>query len=191
MISKKRAIIYAWHWRVSWEERRFCLEMAKPDMDHDAPQNLSWNENVLTRVICISGDRLQYMIHAKTDGESYRTRFGNGQHECFADTTPDKGGQNAGFRPHDLLEAALACCVTMTAQMFAKKNKIPLRAVHTTVRLNRESANETMFEVQAEFDGDLTSEQIQRLRTAIQNCPVRKTLSRPIRFDEADPASAG
>jgi len=130
------------------------------------------------------------MIHAKTNGEPYRIWFSNGQHEGLADATRDKGGQNAGFRPHDLLEAALACCVTMTAQMFAEKSGIPLRAVHTTVRLNRELANETVFEVQAEFDGDLTSGQIQQLQTAIQNCPVRKTLSRSIRFDEPDPKPA-
>jgi putative redox protein len=90
----------------------------------------------------------------------------------------------------DLLEAALACCVTMTAQMFAEKRRIHLRAVRTTVRLNREQANETVFEVKAEFDGELTAEQIEQLQTAIQNCSVRRTLSKSIRFDEAGPKSA-
>lgn len=126
------------------------------------------------------------MINAKADGEPYRTWFSNGQCNGFADTTLDKGGQNAGFRPHDLLEAALACCANMTAQMYAEKNRINLRAVHTRVRLNRDSTDETVFEIQADFDGDLTSNELQQLQSAVQNCPVRRTLSRSIRFEEAD-----
>jgi putative redox protein len=124
------------------------------------------------------------MIKTRSDGAPYRTWFSNGEQEAFADTTADKGGQNAGFRPHDLLEAALACCVTITAQMFAERHGIPLRQVRAVVRLNREQANEPIFEVKMDFDGDLTSKQIEQLQAAVQSCPVRKTLSNSIRFAE-------
>jgi putative redox protein len=124
------------------------------------------------------------MIKTRSDGAAYRTWFSNGEHEAFADTTPDKGGQNAGFRPHDLLEAALACCVTITAQMFAEKHGIPVRQVRAIVRLNREQAIEPTFEVKMDFDGELTSKQIEQLQVVVQSCPVRKTLSNSIRFAE-------
>lgn len=124
------------------------------------------------------------MIQTKSNGAPYRTWFSNGEHGAFADTTPDNGGQNAGFRPHDLLEAALACCVTITAQMFAQRHGIPLRQVRAVVRLNREQASEPTFEVKMDFDGELTEKQIEQLQVAVQSCPVRKTLSNGIRFAE-------
>jgi putative redox protein len=123
------------------------------------------------------------MIEAKSQYEPYRIWFTNGQHEAFADATTEKGGQNAGFRPHDLLQAALACCITMTARMFAEEHAIPLRQARAIVHLTREQ-DETIFEVKTEFDGDLTVEQLERLQAAIRACPVRKTLSRSIRFVE-------
>src|SRR6266540_2895364 len=53
-----------------------------------------------------------------------------------ADTTVDKGGGSAGFRPHDLLEAALASCLTMSLRMCAEKYDIPFSEIRTKVSLN-------------------------------------------------------
>ena len=39
-----------------------------------------------------------------------------------SDNTPDKGGKGAGFRPHELLEAALACCMNMSVRMYAESH---------------------------------------------------------------------
>lgn len=50
------------------------------------------------------------MIETESRSEPYATRFSDGVQEALADTTADKGGGGAGFRPHDLLEAALATC---------------------------------------------------------------------------------
>src|SRR6185312_9366583 len=124
------------------------------------------------------------MIYSQSEGAPYRIRFSDGQHEGFADTDATKGGKNKGFRPHELMEAALACCITMTAEMFAEQHGIPLCQAKTMVRLNRLSAHETIFEIKYEFDGDLTTEQTERLRTAARACPVSKTLSKAIRFVE-------
>ncbi len=124
------------------------------------------------------------MINSQSEGSPYRIRFSDGRHEGLADTDATKGGKNAGFKPHDLLGAALACCITMTAEMFAEQHGIPLRQAKTMVRLNRESANETIFEIKSEFDGDLTTEQTERLRAATRACPVSKTLSKAISFVE-------
>jgi putative redox protein len=125
------------------------------------------------------------MIETKSEGLRYRVQFTDGQHVGFADTTADKGGQNTGFRPHDLLEAALACCITMSLEMFAERHAIPMQHVRTIVQLNRGSADQTIFEIRTEFDGNLTEEQTSQLRAAAQSCPVRKTLAKAIRFQEA------
>jgi putative redox protein len=123
------------------------------------------------------------MICAKSESTRYQTRFSDGEHEGFSDTTADKGGQHSGFRPHDLLEAALAACVNMTVRMYADNHGIPLRGVTTNVSLDRTHPDETVFRYDVELDGELTAEQQDRLFHAANACPIRKTLSKRIRFE--------
>ena len=123
------------------------------------------------------------MISATSETQRYRTRFSNGVREEFADTTVDKGGCSAGFRPHELLEAALACCVNMTVRMYADRHAIPLDAVTTRVRLDR-GAEGAVFHTETELHGSsLTAEQRERLLAAAKACPVGRTLSGSIRLD--------
>jgi putative redox protein len=122
------------------------------------------------------------MIRAKSESTRYKTRFSDGKHECFSDTTADKGGEHSGFRPHDLLEAALAACVNMTVRMYADNHGIPLRGVTTNVSLDRTHPDEVVFRYDVELDGELTAEQQDRLFHAASVCPVRKTLSKRITF---------
>jgi putative redox protein len=122
------------------------------------------------------------MIRAKSQPTPYQTCFSDGEHEGISDTTADKGGQHSGFRPHDLLEAALATCVSMTVRMYAEHHGIPLRGVTANVSLDR-GADEAVFRYDVELDGDLTTEQRARLLRAAAACPVRRTLSKRIRFE--------
>ena len=123
------------------------------------------------------------MICAKSQLARYQTRFSDGEHEGVADTTADKGGEHSGFRPHDLLEAALAACVNMSVRMYADHHGIPLRGVTTKVSLDRTHPDEVVFRYDLEVDGELTEEQRNRLLQASRACPVRKTLSKRIRFE--------
>ena len=122
------------------------------------------------------------MIYARSQSARYQTRFTDGEHEDVADTTADKGGEHAGFRPHDLLEAALAACVNMSVRMYADHHGIPLRGVTTKVSLDRTHPDEVVFRYDLEVDGEITEEQRNRLFQASSACPVRKTLSKCIRF---------
>ena len=130
------------------------------------------------------------MICAKSDLTRYQTRFSDGKHEGVSDTTADKGGQHSGFRPHDLLEAALAACVNMTVRMYADNHGIPLRGVTTNVSLDRIHPDEVVFRYEVELDGELTEEQRNRLLQAAGACPIRKTLSKRIRFERGAGASS-
>jgi len=86
------------------------------------------------------------MIRADSQPTNYETELSNGEHRAMSDTTPDKSGANRGFRPHELLEAALATCLNMTVRMAADKHGIPLSNVSVTVSLNREQPTEPVFE---------------------------------------------
>lgn len=122
------------------------------------------------------------MIKTTSEQTSYQTRFTNGQDVSMSDTTSDKGGSGAGFRPHELLEAALASCMNMTLRMFAEKHSIPLKSVSTTVKLDRNNPDEVIFNYALEFTGLLSESDQQRLIEAAQSCPVRQTLSKKLSF---------
>jgi len=112
----------------------------------------------------------------------YQTRFTNGQDVSFSDTTKDKGGGECGFRPHELLEAALASCMNMTVRMYADKYSIPLSEASTMVTLDRSNPDEVVFEYSVELTGPLSETDRQRLTEAVKSCPVRQTLSKKLSF---------
>lgn len=125
------------------------------------------------------------MIHTDSQAAKFLTRFTNGEHVAASDTTPDKGGGNLGFRPHELLEAALANCMNMTLRMSAEKHAIPLSGVSVTVslnRLNRNAPEGPTFEYSVEFRSSLSQVQKGQLLLALESCPVRTTLSKPLHF---------
>jgi len=114
--------------------------------------------------------------------------FTNGSHRAFADTTEDKGGHSSGFRPHELLEAALGTCVNMHLRMYADTHHIPLEGIRTSVDLDRRSPHQVCFRYSIEFHGPLSDEQRLRLNQVAKTCPVRKTLSKEISFQEVNQA---
>lgn len=130
------------------------------------------------------------MIIARSGDAPYRTSFTDGEHTAFSDNTADKGGQGAGFRPHELLEAALASCMNMWLRMYADSHQVPLERVVTTVRLDRARPGEPVFEYQIELGGPLTAEQRSKLLGIPETCPVRRTLSGRLSFCSSDTRGA-
>lgn len=120
------------------------------------------------------------MIRTDSQPAKFQTQFTNGVQVSVSDTTPDKGGGNLGFRPHELLEAALASCMNMTLRMCAEKQRMPLSGVSVAVSLNRNNPDGPLFEYSVEFHGSLSESQKGELLSALENCPVRKTLSKPL-----------
>ena len=129
------------------------------------------------------------MISATTDPVRYVTRFSDGVHEGIADASIAKGGTDAGFRPSDLLEAALATCVAMTVRMYADQRSIPLENVVVRVATDR-LPNELVFRYEIVLEGDLTVEHREKLLRAASACPVHRSLMKPIRFESAAQAAS-
>ena len=125
------------------------------------------------------------MIVSISESPRYRTGFSDGTHDGIADTTAEKGGSDSGFRPHCLLEAALATCVNMAVRMYADNHAIPLAGVTTRVKLDRNATEQAVFRYEVSLTGDLKVEQTEKLLQAANACPVRRTLSRTIVFESA------
>ncbi|MFZ0942719.1 MAG: OsmC family protein [Syntrophobacteraceae bacterium] len=130
------------------------------------------------------------MIVSTSGKEPYATIFTDGKSEAACDTTFDKGGGGSGFRPHDLLEAAFACCLNISLRMAADKHKIPLREAKVSVLLNRDDPEQTIFEYAVELQGDLTVQQSRELLKLAASCPVSRTMSKKISFCRSSPAPA-
>jgi putative redox protein len=130
------------------------------------------------------------MIVSISGAKPYATIFTDGKREAACDTTLDKGGSDSGFRPHDLLEAAFACCLNISLRMLADKHKIPLREAKVSVLLNRDDPEQTVFEYAVELRGDLTAQQRRKLMELAGSCPVSRTISKKISFCRSSPAAA-
>ncbi len=122
------------------------------------------------------------MVEATSESVRYQTQLTNGTSSIRSDTTRDKGGSDSGFRPHDLLEAALASCMNMTLRMYADQHGIALSDVTTKVTLDRSKPEETVFEYEIDLQGALSEQDRTRLLGVAERCPVRRTLSKRIGF---------
>jgi putative redox protein len=122
------------------------------------------------------------MILTENEQIKYKTKFSNSITSAYSDTTIDKGGNNSGFRPHELLEAALASCLNIQIRMYAEHNGIDLTKINVTVALDRNKPEDAIFDYKIDLEGNFSEiEKIKMLRAA-ETCPVKKTLSRNISF---------
>lgn len=126
------------------------------------------------------------MIRAESQPTNFLTEFTNGEHVAHSDIPIDQGGSNLGFRPHELLEAALANCMNITVRMAAKKHGIPLEGTLVAVSLNPSHPDGPTFEYRLQFKGSLSEAQRQRLLQTAARCPVHNTLSKEFHFHQVN-----
>ena len=112
-------------------------------------------------------------------------QFTNGQQQADADVLPVKGGGGAGFGPHELLEASLACCINMWIHMQADQLGIPVGPVAVTVSLKRDHPEEAVYQYAVKLEGALSETQRATLLQAADNCPVRRTLLKKPMFEKS------
>jgi len=134
--------------------------------------------------------------------DEYRTEIRAGRHALVADEPESVGGDDAGPTPYDYLLAGLGSCTGMTLRMYADRKDWPLD--EATVHLSHEKIHaedcdhcETEdgkvdhIQRDIELDGDLTSEQRERLLEIANKCPVHRTLHSEIDVETALREAAG
>lgn len=108
-------------------------------------------------------------------------------HHLVGDEPTDIGGADAGPTPYELLQAALGACTAITLHMYASRKKWPLKEVRVKLNFDKRHCKDVAdcedprafihaFQIQLEFDGDLTEEQKERLVQIANKCPVHRTL---------------
>jgi putative redox protein len=97
-------------------------------------------------------------------------------HRIRSDEEVEKGGEDTGATPHELLLAALGSCTAMTLKVYAERKGWPLEDVKVTLNaVNGEGAY--LITRQVAIHGLLDAEQRQRLLEIADKCPVHRTLT--------------
>jgi putative redox protein len=113
---------------------------------------------------------------ATTGLQNYVTHIQSRQHTLVADEPTDRGGQDAGASPSDLVAAALASCTSITLRMYAERKQWPLQSVRVDVQLHRNADKSTSIDRVLTLEGALTDEQRNRLADISERTPVTLTL---------------
>ncbi|KAB2362959.1 OsmC family protein [Actinomadura montaniterrae] len=129
------------------------------------------------------------MVTARALPARYQVEYEAGPNTGRADTVKGGRGGTTAPRPHELLEAALASCITMTARMALDELGLPDVAVTARVGLDREETA-TRFRYRLAFDPPPPADARAAVLRRVERSPVRRTLSRPLSF-VAEGALAG
>ena len=85
------------------------------------------------------------------------------------------GGHDEAPNPHELLEAALAACTILTAQMYANRRSYELESTDVIVKIVSEGS-ETKISREVSFKGDLSTEEKAKLFEIVEKCPIHNLL---------------
>lgn len=110
------------------------------------------------------------MISAELKG-NFKVCLTNDKHSIMSDVSLKQGGEESALDPHELLEASLAACTTITIMMYAKRKNWNLENVHTVVKITKE-ATENEIERKIDLIGSLDEDQKKRLLEIANKCPM-------------------
>jgi putative redox protein len=98
------------------------------------------------------------------------------EHRFRSDEQVEKGGEDSGPTPHELLLAALGSCTAMTLKVYAERKGWALRDVNVTLDGANVDGGGYAINRQIRLFGELDADQRQRLVEIADKCPVHKTL---------------
>jgi putative redox protein len=135
-------------------------------------------------------------VVARLDG-GLRVRVSDGTHTWLADEPPEKGGEDAGPNPYELLLSGLAACTAVTIRMYADHKGLPVEDVAVTAEYDRVHADDcaecaegtighvNRIAVDVTVTGDLDDAARARLTQVARRCPVHATLEKGVVFADA------
>jgi putative redox protein len=101
------------------------------------------------------------------------------------DEPTDKGGEDSGPSPQEMLAASLAACTAITMEMYAKRKGWDVGDVEVACDYTpAERGCPTRFNLVMRFPDSMSDEMVERLRVIAAKCPVHRTLEGEVMFDE-------
>lgn len=121
-------------------------------------------------------------VKASLGKEKYYTQVTAGENSLITDEPVDKGGQNKGFNPFEIMATSLASCTAATLRMYIDRKAWEVEKINVEVDLEYfPLTKRTIFTRTVGFEGTLLDEeQMKRLRAIADACPVHKILTNEI-----------
>ncbi len=116
----------------------------------------------------------------------YKQEIKAGPFTFLADAPARVGGKEEAPDPHQLLLASLGACTAMTLQMFARRRGWDLQAVSIELSESKTDdpaqpgVHKSTISKDILLEGNLTSDQKERLQEVADKCPIHRLLSEPI-----------
>jgi putative redox protein len=104
-------------------------------------------------------------------------------HSVITDVKSSSGGTDKGPDPHELVEAALGACTSITVQMYANHKGWNLTACNATVKFIQENAEGIVMERSIKLEGNLDDSQKERLLQIAEKCPIHQLLTRGVKIN--------
>ena len=114
----------------------------------------------------------------------------DGRHAWGADMRQEIGGTDLAPDPHDLLDSALAACTLLTLELYIRRKQLRVTALrvqvdHVETPASGGQPNRYAMTRRIEIDGDLSTEERERLLAIAEKCPVHRTLTGQIEITSA------
>jgi len=122
------------------------------------------------------------MVTAIIGKEHYRTELIASGKFVIADEPEEVGGTNAGPAPGEFLLISLASCTAITLRMYADRKKWAVDKIRVEVSFVK-AEFKTIFTREIYLEGNLSTDERQKLLEIAEKCPVHKTLSNPIEIE--------
>jgi putative redox protein len=106
-------------------------------------------------------------------------------HRVTADEPEERGGNDSGPSPQELLAASLASCTAITIEMYAKRKGWAIGEVVVDVGYEpAQRGSPTKFDMSIRLPKELPEDQRERLLQIAARCPVHRTLEGEVMFEE-------
>lgn len=121
-------------------------------------------------------------VKASLGKTKYYTEVVAGENKIITDEPLNKGGQNKGFNPFEILATSLASCTAATLRMYIERKEWDVEKINVEVDLeNFPLTKRAVFKRDISFEGtNLDDEQLKRLHTIADACPIHKILTNDI-----------
>jgi putative redox protein len=106
-------------------------------------------------------------------------------HALVVDEPAERGGEDDGPSPQELLAASLASCTAITMEMYAKRKGWDIGQLEVAVEYSpAERGCPTKFKLDLRLPATCTEEQRERLQVIAAKCPVHRTLEGEVMFED-------
>lgn len=168
------------------------LLTGKRDATYVADVIAAWAERYLDpsapELVADLGEAPRMVVVRETRNNKFQQTVSVGPHRMLADEPVAAGGGDTGPGPYDLVLAGLGACTSMTMRLYADRKSVPLERVTVTLRHSKIYAEdcadcETKVGMLDQIDrviameGNLNTEQRQKLMEIADKCPVHRTLT--------------